>query len=301
MKKLIFALASMLIALSSMAADGQGESYITKDFNLKDFTGISANSIIEVQLTKSNTYSVSVTLPKELEDYLDVRVIRGNLTLGMKQVPLKISKNYGKWNVTAKVTMPALYSLNLSGASKFECNDSFNLGEESFVMDMNGATKAEGLMIDAKEVEIEMSGAAVASLTGDFHVADIEMTGAAKGNFKINSDMLHNEVSGAAKAFHEGDFGKIEIETSGAGVFNMRGTAEIIELEASGAAKVETSKAEVKIIEASISGAAYCEVSAIDRLQVDASGGATMRYMDNDGMKLDIRSISRGASVSKMK
>ena len=297
---MIFVLASMLIAISGMAADATGDTYVTRDFNLKDFTGISANGIFDVQLTKSNTYKVSITLPKELEEYLDVRVSKDKLILSTKQVPLKLTKNFSKWTVTAKVEMPALYSLSLSGASKFECNDSFNLGDEEFKMEISGASKANGLEIYARELNMEIGGATVATVAGKFHKANIEMGGAAKCNFEIDADELDQELSGAAKAFHTGSFDKVDVEASGASVFTFEGEAGMIEIDGSGASKIKTTKGTANTIIAAISGAAYCEVNALDYLKVEAIGGSSLKYVDNDSMKLDIRSISRGSSVTKL-
>ena len=302
MKKFIIVIAAVIMALPSFAADVvKSDRPVTKDYNLKGFYGIDAGSIVEVQLTKSETWKVSVTLPEALEDYLDVKMNNGKLSINLRQAPLKIRKNYGTWVVTATVSMPELRSLNLSGAIKFSCDDSFDLGNGTFKMDLSGASKAKGLDIIAKELVMDMGGAASADLAGDFHVARIEMGGAAKCHFNINADELDQEISGAAKAYHSGEFGSIELEASGAGVFSFTGSAEKIEIEGSGASKIETSKGKAIAVEATLSGATYCEVNALENLKVDASGGSSLRYVDNDGLNLDIRSINRGSSVTKMR
>ena len=302
MKKLIFAFSAIFVAFQCLAAtESNSNKYITKDYDLKNFTGIHASGIVEVQLAKSNTWNVSVTLPEDLEPYLDVKVTNGKLSFTMRQVPLRVSKNYRNWTVTAKVAMPVFRSLSMSGASSFVCNDSFNLGDTDFKLDLSGASKANGLDLIARNLDIEMGGATSVSLRGDFQNVDIEMGGASKGNFEFNADRLSQEVSGGSRAIHSGEFGDIKSETSGAGVFKLTGAADTIEIEASGAAKVETTRATVRTIKASLSGASYCEVNALDNLVVDASGASSLRYVDNESMRLDIRSNNRGSSVTKMK
>ena len=302
MKKLTIALAMLFMALSSLAyGEVKSDRYVTKDYDYKGFTGISANGIYDVKLEKSNTWKVSISAPEELEDYIEVKVSNGKLILSLKQVPIRVSKKYNNWTLTAYVSMPALYSLSLSGAAKFESNDPFDIGNRSFKLEITGAAKAKGLEIRAKELEMEMSGATSATLSGEFDYADIEMGGAAKCNFDIFANELKQELSGAAKAYHSGDFANVEVEASGASVFSLNGSVDNMDIEGSGAAKIETSKARAKEVKVSLSGATYCEVSALDYLKVDASGASSVRYVDNDSMKLDLRSISRGTSVTKMR
>ena len=95
MKKLIIAVSALLMAIASLSAAEAGSGrYVTKDYDLKNFTGILASGIYEIQLEKSNTWKVSVSVPDELVNYLDVRTTNGKLVLSMKQVPLKITRNY---------------------------------------------------------------------------------------------------------------------------------------------------------------------------------------------------------------
>ena len=302
MKKLIVVFAAVLMAFSSLAAaEVSSDRYTTKDYNLKDFTGIVASGIFEIEMVKSNTWKVSVTCPEVLEEYIIVRVSNGKLSLSMKQVPLKISRNFKNWNVTAKVAMPVFTSLTLSGAAKFECADAFDIRDKDFRLDISGAAKAHGLDIVARDLVMEMSGATSATLRGDFENAKIEMGGAAKCEFEISADILNQEISGAAKAYHTGEFARIDAEASGAGVFSFKGAADVMEIEVSGAAKAEMARATVNEVKASVSGASFCEVNAVKSLQVEASGASSLRYVDNDNLKLDIRSIGRGSSVTRMK
>ncbi len=302
MKKLIISLTAALMTLASLAAgEVNSDRYVTRDYDFKGFNGITASGIYDVQLEKSNTWKVSISVPEDLEDYLDVKVNNGRLVLGMKQVPLRVSKNFSKWTVTTKVSMPVLRSLSLSGAAKFDCSDSFDLGNETFKLELSGAGKANGLDIKAKELEMEMGGATSANITGDFQKVEIEMSGAAKCNFSISAVELNQEISGAAKAYHSGDFATVELEASGASVFSFNGSADMMDIEATGAAKVETSKGTARTVKASVSGASYCEINALESLKVDASGASSVRYVDNSSMDLDIRSINRGSSITKMK
>ena len=302
MKKLIIASIALFMTLSSLAfGEVATGKYVTKDYDLKGFNGIIANGIYDVKLEKSNTWKVSITVPEELEEYMEVKVSNGKLVLTNKQVPAKLSKNFNTWTVTANVSMPELVSLSVSGAAKFESHDPFDIGGRTFNLEVTGAAKANGLDIKAKGLDMEMSGATSAGIAGEFDFADIEMGGAAKCNFLISANRLNQELSGAAKAYHSGDFTNIELEASGASVFSLTGDVDAMDIEGSGAAKIETSKARAREVKASVSGATKCEINAYENLKVDASGASSVRYVDYDNMKLDIRSISRGSSITKMR
>ena len=138
MKKLIFVFVTLFMTLSSLAyGEVKSDKYVTKDYDLKGFTGIAAGGIFDVKLEKSNTWKVNVSVPEALEDYLEVKVNNGKLVLSLRSVPLRVSKNYKNWTITANVAMPVLKSLSVSGAAKFETNDSFDLGNESFKLEVS--------------------------------------------------------------------------------------------------------------------------------------------------------------------
>ena len=301
MKNLLTTIAFTLMAFVTLSANNAAPvTYITKDYNLKDFTGINASGIVEVQVVKSNTWKVTVTMPDVLEDYMVVRVSNGQLNLNMLTVPIKITRNLKNWNVTAKVEMPVLSRLDMSGATKFKCNDTFDIGDEIFKMDISGAAKVESLDVIARRLNMEMSGATVANFAGDFDDADIEMGGAAKGTFNINAIRLHQEIAGAVKTQHNGDFDKINLEASGAAAITFNGKAAYMLTEASGAAKVVAKAFPIDDVKMVISGASYCEINAGSYLEVDASGGSSLKYVAHDGLNLKINSNGRGSSVTKM-
>ena len=73
-----------------------------------------------------------------------------------------------------------------------------------------------------------------------------------------------------------------------------------MKVDASGAVKVEIFDAEVLDATISFSGAAYGEINALRTLAVDLSGGASVRYKDNEGLDLDVISMGRGASLKRI-
>ena len=306
MKRLIIVLAALAMGLAAYAGNFSGNSenpgiaYTTKEYNHKNFTGISVSSIVSVELKKSDTWGVNVNLPEELVEYLVVGVKDNNLVIGFKTIPMKVQKHLRDWKVTANISMPILTNLEMSGATKFSTSDAFDIGERTFTMELSGAAKATGINITARGLKMEMGGATGADVTGLFDDVNIAMGGASKCDFNVSAIKLKQELSGAAKAYHTGDFNYVTLGASGAGVFSIKGMVNKMNIDASGAVKVETYDAEISDATVSFSGAAYGELNVLKTLAVELSGGASVRYKDNDGLDLDIISIGRGASLKRV-
>ncbi len=302
MKKLFISISILLACVCSLWAEDQANpAYVTRNFDFKNFTELSVSSMVEVKLSKSDTWKVSINLPGDLDSYLDVRMDGNELRIGMRNIPAVIQRKLRNMNVTATVSMPELRELEVSGAASVTCNDTYDLGDKEFSLELSGAGKLKGMTVNAKKLDLEMGGASSAELAGVFDTAEIEMGGASKGKFDISAAKLIQEISGASKANHSGSFTNIDLEATGACVFSFKGNADNLTMEVSGGSKVEVFDAAINDVKARISGASYCEVNAQKALQVDASGASSLRYADNESMKLNIRSISRGASVSKAK
>lgn len=92
MRKVFLLVAVFAMMLPSMmsAADKDSGEVIAKEFILEDFDGLKAGNRFDVELEHSSWYSVTVTLPAELEAYLDVKVENGNLVLGLNNTSQKI-------------------------------------------------------------------------------------------------------------------------------------------------------------------------------------------------------------------
>lgn len=306
MKRLIIVLAALAMGLVAQAKDFSGNSenpgiaYTTKAYNLKNFTGISVSNIVNVELKKSDTWGVSVNLPEEIVEYLVVGVKDNNLVIGFNTIPMRVQKHIKDWKVTANVSMPILTNLEMSGATKFSTSDAFDIGERTFTVELSGAAKATGINITARGLKMEMGGATGADVTGLFDDVNIAMGGASKCDFNVSAIKLKQVLSGAAKAYHTGDFNTVTLGASGAGVFSIKGIVNKINIEASGAVKVETYDAEISDATLSFSGAAYGELNVLKTMAVELSGGASVRYKDNEGLDLDVISMGRGASLKRV-
>lgn len=276
--------------------------YTTCKFNCNDFSGLELSGIVEVNLVKSDSYKVEITLPNVLQEYLQVYVNHGILKIGWnKNIPSKLQKELGNWTCKAEIAMPKLRKLEMSGATSLKCDDTFDLGREEISLDLSGASKIKSLNVNAEKLDAEISGACSYKLTGNFNEAELDLSGAASGSFKINADKAEVDVSGAAKTNMDGNFGKIEVDASGACILNLNGKVGKLEVDASGASNVKAMDAEIEDALLETSGTANCSVNVTNSLMIeDATGASHINYKAPKNLGVMTKSIGRMASVNRV-
>jgi hypothetical protein len=207
---------------------------VTKEYDLARFTAVAASSAFQVEITQSATYSVAVTVNENLVESLDVSVSGDTLRIGLKPgVGLR-----GAATMKAKVTMPELSGLNLSGATRttvtgFNSNLALN-GEVSGAstlrgdlacgnanFDVSGASKVE-LQGSAYDLKVKASGASTADL-GSFTSRDtaVDASGASRVTVAASGSLVV-EASGASTVRYVGEPTKLKENTSGASTVGQK-------------------------------------------------------------------------------
>lgn len=297
--------ASVLPA-TNQAEDAQAEvKYETYKFNCRNFNGLDLSHTVKARLVKSNSYKVEVTLPAELKEYLEVKVEDGELRIGMNDRfnSSKVNRKYKNkdWTCTAEIAMPELRELEMSGATEFECDDSFDLGGKDFSLDLSGASNLKSLDVNGGELEAEISGASSYKIRGDFKKAEIELSGATRGQLDLNADAMDLEVSGASRTSFNGIVGSISLDASGASNVTIDGNIRKLYVNASGASDVRAINAGIENVYVEASGACKCHLNAEKSFTInEASGAATIKYKTPKDLGIIVKSISKAATVKRM-
>ena len=295
----------MAVDVNDSKAESTGKpSYTKYKFNCKDFNKLDLSHTVKAKVVKSDTYKVEVTLPTEFKEYLKVYVKDGELKIRMSDdlnFNARVQNKYKNWTFTAEIAMPELRGLEMSGASEFECEDTFDLGREDFSLELSGASKIKSLNVNGVELEAEVSGAANYKFAGNFRKADLEVSGAAEGQWMINADYLELDASGAGKTKLNGDFGEIRLDASGACDIALNGNANRLEVDASGACNVRAMGLKAQDVFVDATGASNCHLNAESSLTIDnASGAANIRYKAPKDLGVRLKSIGRAASVKRV-
>ena len=250
MKNIALVLISALLlfagcAFGSMSGSGNPE---TRQYDITGFTAVEAGWAFQVTVTRSNTYSISVTIDDNLFDNLIVN--KSGSTL---RIRLKAGYIYTSYTARVEITMPDIQSIDLSGAataqvSGFNSSKGFKAAASgastltmtemvfggNVRMDVSGASHINGSISTGGDADLSASGASFITLSGsandlngnasgashlsldDFNVnnARIDLSGASSGTVNLEGT-LNADVSGASHLQYIGQPKLGDISTSG--------------------------------------------------------------------------------------
>ncbi len=182
---------------------------ITKDYDLANFTAVNAGSAFQVEITQSDKYSVSVTVNESLVERLDVGVSGNTLHISLEP-------GYGitgAATMRAKVTLPELTSLDLSGASHTTLAG-FN-SDKKLKVEVSGASNLRG-DLTCGDAQFNVSGASKVQLDGGAQELNVEASGASNvdlSNFASKNTVVN--ATGASKV-NVDPSGTLTVDASGA-------------------------------------------------------------------------------------
>jgi hypothetical protein len=211
----------------------------TRDF--ANFDRLDVQNAFDIQITQGASFGVTITTSENLLDYLVASQEGSTLTL-------KLSPNHPFTDFTlmrktlkARITMPVLRGLSLSGASHgtvrgFESSNDLDL-------DVTGASQLKLDGIEAGDSSIEVSGAS--EIDGKIAAVDVKLA-----------------VSGAS-----------EIELSG--------TANDVTLIASGASRLDLGEFVHENASVNLSGASEATIDAKKSIGGRLEGASRLFFLDN--------------------
>jgi len=204
----------------------------TQNFNFSGFTKVEVSFTFDVEIVRDAAFSVSVTTNENVFD---------RLALEQTGDILKIKLDPGNYTIAslkARVTMPDLTGLTVSGAS---------------------AAKITGFSSD-NLLRLQISGASAAEL------ADIK------------SGQADFEISGGSRVKGSLICGDLRANLSGASSLELTGSGLDIDVTASGASHVTLQNFICADAKVNFSGASSGTVKAAGRLDVQLSGASSLRY-----------------------
>lgn len=228
---LVVALCAAAIMLASCSvfgyrvATGSGR-VVTKDMGFTNFDRVEVSSSFTVNIARSDSFKVAISIDDNLVDFLDVRQQGQTVSIGLKP------GTYDNADLKADITMPTLRGVELSGASVgrvagFESADNVDI-------ELSGASQLNGELTTG-DMRLQASGASKANLQGAASNLDLGASGASNVNLEslpvqdVKADIsgasqvtinasgnLDADLSGASKLFYTGNPHLGRVSTSGA-------------------------------------------------------------------------------------
>jgi hypothetical protein len=194
---------------SPVSGNGHTE---TRPFDFTGFNRLEISNAFEVEITKSDSFSIGVTADSNLFEYLDIRKFGTTLHIGLQ-------KNHTYFNTTqrAVLTMPDLRGLNVSGASNAH-TVGFN-STTALELEASGASRLELADIRAGNTNIEVSGAS--RILGKLVMAggNFNVSGASSLELEGTAENITADISGASSGKLE-DFAMVDIDITVSGASN---------------------------------------------------------------------------------
>lgn len=228
------------VLFSGCKVAGSGGA-VTEAKDISDFTSVRVENTFEVEITQASSFSVTTSVDESLLDY--VVVTKEGETLRIYLNPHHSFTDFTSRAKTtkAKITMPALGGIYLSGVS-------------------NGTISGFKSSIDFRTV---VSGASSLKMDGiEAGNTDIEVSGASK-------------VSGIIKATD------VKFEVSGASNVDLEGSANTTMLSASGTSKLNLANFLISYANVNLSGASEATIQAKEKLDTALSEAATLFFLAN--------------------
>jgi len=201
---------------------------VTKEFDFRNFTSIEVGYAFEVNVTRADTHSVTITLNENVFEYLDISQSGKTLIIRMKSYYI-----YQRVTRQASITLPALRSLELSGASRGEVAGFETTDDMGF--DVSGASNLSLVDLKAGNTSFDVSGASTVELEGKGTNVRLEVSGASTARLeRFPIEIANTHVSGASNATIEVS-DRLDIDVSGASRLYYNGSAVLGSIEVSGA------------------------------------------------------------------
>jgi len=210
---------------------------VTRIMDFEDFTTVEVGYAFEVEITQSTLYGVSITADDNVFDYIQVTKTDERLTIGLAP-----GNDYGSLTLRAKVTMPELHELVLSGATRGTLKEYSSTHWLNVVL--SGASNLNMEDVSTGDTEIVISG-------GSWSAGGIMVSG--------NTELT---VSGGSRAELDGSSDGLTIDCSGGSTLDLADFA-------------------VHDANVILSGGSQATINLDGRLDGDLSGGSQLFYIGN--------------------
>jgi hypothetical protein len=169
----------------------------TQQFNLTDFTAVSASHGFNIQITQGTTYSIKVTTDDNLQQYLNIHKEGSTL-----YIELQPGIGYSTTQLRAEITMPTIKNIQLSGGSILNAQN-VNLSDK-LTIDISGGSQVT-ITGQATDLTLSGSGGSIMHL-GDLQAnnATVDYSGGSQGTVNLNG-RLDATLSGGSQLHYKGN------------------------------------------------------------------------------------------------
>jgi len=202
---------------------GDGDIVITP-LNLNSFTEVDNRSSADIFISKGSSYSVTLTVDRNILDVLDIRVEGDELIVDIKP-------GYSIYRTTEfrlDIEMPALEKASIAGSGEMRILDSFT--GDRLVLSIAGSGDMTG-SFEYEEIKATIAGSG--NITMNTMVEEMECRIVGSGDIELEgeADILTSAITGSgnirAKDFECEDV-ELNIAGSGSAIVSVEDTLDVV-------------------------------------------------------------------------
>lgn len=201
----------LLLGCQGVVVNGSG-NLKTENYNFSDFNKVEAESGFQLELIKSSIFNVEITADDNMLEYIEVD--KSGETLRIRPQGNRV---YRSVTLRAKITMPDLHEIDLSGGSRASITG-FSSSHDLLVRLSGGSGVAGDIMTG--NVDFDLSGGSQVNLEGTAN--DLRVKGSGGSHLSLESFPVNNAD------IHLSGGGSATVNVTGILDVNLSGGSEVI-------------------------------------------------------------------------
>jgi hypothetical protein len=201
----------ILFANSEYSSSGIGSPAaraVTKDFTVSGFSRVNAGGVWEIEIVHADSFGCTLSAPE---------AVIGLAQPAVSGATLSLNGNTGadprRWNVKARITMPALDGIESSGNSQISFS---GFTAVKMKISASGTSRIKGLASSVEALDCIASQSSIVDLSGcRVRNAEFDATFAAKITIFMAGGNLRGKAGASSTITYLGEPEGIEIEASG--------------------------------------------------------------------------------------
>jgi hypothetical protein len=226
---------AVLLAGCSLLPPVTGSGTLTRAmYPAAGFSGIQASQAFMVRVVPDPVYSVTITCDSNMIRYLIVE----NSGTGILRLGLNPGYNYLGVTLIAEVHMPAITSIDASGASTVRLDPGFSSANALTVV-LSGASTSELASLVCGDLSLDLSGASQVTGMGSAAALSMHVSGASRANvLNFSGTRASVSLSGASEAWVDVGTKPLDVSASGASTLYYGGTPAMVARDLSGGSRI---------------------------------------------------------------
>jgi hypothetical protein len=243
----------------------------TREYEYTGFRAVEAANAITVDIEYGETYSVEITANERVFDRINVAQNDDTLKISVKWFGVGFSNTH----IEARITMPELVKLTLSGASEGTVGGFKSAND--FETNLSGASELD-LDVETGAFTGVISGSSELSARVKSTSTRINLSGASDLKIEAITGILEIISSGSSEIVGTAEALSTVFHLSGASSMELAGKGGDIELSGSGSSSFQLLQFAIEDVSIGLSGASDADMVINGRVQGYLSGSSELRY-----------------------